>query len=92
MNTELVFNASERAAAIVLGINVETLRKWRRSDKVPPHTYIKFGYKTIRYCIPLLRDWQLDPSDLNSQLRAIELIQESRPSNTPRKKGRKSAA
>jgi hypothetical protein len=84
MNSELVFNASEKEAAIPLGISFETLRKWRRSGKTP--------YKTIRYCIPLLRDWQIDPSDLKSQCRAIELIQESRPSNTPRKKGRKIVA
>jgi hypothetical protein len=92
MNSELLFNASEKEAAASLGVSDETLPKWRRSGKVPPHTYVKFGYKSVRYCIPLLRDWQLDPSDLNSQIRAIELIQESRPSNTPRKKGRKSAA
>lgn len=92
MNSELLFDASEKEAAIPLGISFETLRKWRRTGKVPAHTYIKLGYKTIRYCIPLLRDWQLDPDDLNSQCRAIELIQESRPSNTPRKKGRKFAS
>lgn len=92
MNSELVFNASEKEAAVPLGISFETLRKWRRSGKIPCHTYVKLGYKTIRYCIPLLRDWQIDPSDLKSQCRAIELIQESRPSNTPRKKGRKIAA
>jgi hypothetical protein len=90
--SNLSFDATERMAAAALGISIETLRKWRRSGKVPSHTYAKSGYKFVRYCLPLLRDWQLAPEDLEAQARAIEVVQQSRPSNQPRKRGRKVAA
>jgi Helix-turn-helix domain len=87
----LSFDAKEKAAAAFLGISVETLRKWRRSGKVPAHTYAKSGYKFVRYNLFLLRDWQLAPDDFEAQARAIEVVQQSRPSNAPRKRGRKVA-
>jgi hypothetical protein len=90
--SNLSFDATERIAAETLGISVETLRKWRRAGKVPSHVYAKSGYKFVRYCLPLLKDWQLDPDDLEARARAIELLQSQRPSNAPRKRGRKIAA
>jgi hypothetical protein len=74
----LFFNATERIAAAALGISLETLRKRRLAGKIPPHCYIKHGYKCIRYCLPLLRDWQLAPDDLEAQARAIALLESQR--------------
>jgi hypothetical protein len=88
----LSFNATERIAAAALGISLETLRKRRLAGKVPTHCYVKYGYKCVRYCLPLLRDWQLAPDDLEAQARAIDLLQSQRPSNQPRKRGQKVAA
>jgi hypothetical protein len=90
--TTLTFDADEKAAAAELGWSVETLRKWRLAGKIPGHVFTKNGYKLVRYCLPLLRDWQLAPDDLEAQARAIELLQSQRPSNQPRKRGRKVAA
>jgi hypothetical protein len=89
--SDLSFDTTERMAATSIGVSVETLKKWRRSGKIPSHTYTKFGYKFVRYCIPLLKDWQLSPDDFEAQARAIEVVQQSRPSNAPRKRGRKVA-
>jgi Helix-turn-helix domain len=89
---DLNFDATEKQAAQALGISFETLRKWRRSGKIPTHVFTKFGYKHVRYNLSLLRDWQLSPEDLEAQARAIEAVQNSRPSNAPRKRGRKVAA
>jgi hypothetical protein len=88
----LNFDTPEKEAAKVLGIAAETLKKKRLKGFIPPHLYTRIGYKLIRYCLPLLKDWQLDPEDLAAQARAIELVQDSRPSNAPRKRGRKAAA
>jgi hypothetical protein len=88
----LSFDATERIAAAALGISLETLRKRRLAEKIPPHCFVKYGYKYVRYCLPLLRDWQLAPDDLDAQARAIELLQSQRPSNQLRKRGRKVAA
>ena len=87
----LQFDTPESKAAETLGVSPETLKTWRLGGKIPSHVYTKFSYKTLRYCLPLLKDWQLDPNDLQAQARAIELIQNSRPSNAPRKSGRKAA-
>jgi hypothetical protein len=86
------FDNTERDAAAVLGISVDTLRRWRLAGHIPPHCYIKLGYKCVRYCLPLLRDWQLAPDDLEAHARAIALLESQRPSNQPQKRGRKVAA
>jgi hypothetical protein len=86
------FDTPEKYAAKAIGIATDTLKKRRLKGDIPPHVYTKIGYKMIRYCLPLLKDWQLDPEDLAAQARAIELVQDSRPSNAPRKRGRKAAA
>jgi hypothetical protein len=86
-----IFDTTEKDAAKTMGIATDTLKKRRLRGDVPTHTYTKIGYKTIRYCLPLLKDWQLDPEDLQAQARAIELLQNSRPSNQPQKRGRKAA-
>jgi hypothetical protein len=88
----LAFDINEKAAAAALGWSVETLRKKRLAGKVPTHVYTKMGYKLVRYCLPLLRDWQLAPDDLEAQARAIALLESQRPSNQPLKRGRKVAA
>jgi hypothetical protein len=86
------FDTPEKDAAKAIGIATDTLKKRRLKGDIPPHVYTKIGYKMLRYCLPLLKDWQLDPEDLSAQARAIELVQDSRPSNVPRKRGRKAAA
>ena len=85
----LNFDTSEKEAARTIGIAPDTLKRDRLDGKIPSYVYTKFGYKRIRYCLPLLRDWQLDPDDLQAQARAMQLIEDSRPSNVPRKSGRK---
>jgi hypothetical protein len=85
------FDTPEKDAAKAMGIATDTLKKRRLKGDIPPHVYTKIGYKMLRYCIPLLKDWQLDPDDMAAQARAIELVQDSRPSNVPRKRGRKAA-
>jgi hypothetical protein len=69
---EFKFDADEREAARAIGIAPETLKNMRIRGVIPPHCYTKFGYKLLRYCLPLLRDWQLDPTDLEAQTRAME--------------------
>jgi predicted site-specific integrase-resolvase len=52
----LQFDAPESKAAETLGVSPETLKTWRLGGKIPSYVYAKFGYKTLRYCLPLLRD------------------------------------
>jgi hypothetical protein len=85
------FNATRENAAAAIGISPETLRKWEQRGKIPSHVYTRLGYKTIRYCLQLLADWQIDPDDLQAQARAIEALNATRPSQQPRKAGRKAA-
>jgi hypothetical protein len=85
------FNATRDDAAAAIGISPETLRKWEHRGKIPHHVYTRMGYKTVRYCLPLLADWQIDPDDLEAQTRAIEALNATRPSQQPRKAGRKVA-
>ena len=88
---ELNFDTTERDAATALGISPDTLKAKRLSGVIPLHCYTKFGYKLLRYCLPLLQDWQIDPTDTAAQARANEQLQNSRVSNLPRKQGRKAA-
>lgn len=88
---QLRFDADEREAAREIGIAPDTLKSMRIRGDIPRHCYTKFGYKLLRYCLPLLRDWQLDPSDLAAQARAMEQLQNSRVSNIQVKRGRKAA-
>jgi hypothetical protein len=85
------FNATRVEAGGAIGISGETIRKWERSGKIPSYVYSKFGYRTVRYCISLLTDWMLSPDDLEAQARAIESLNATRPSQQPRKTGRKSS-
>jgi hypothetical protein len=89
--TDFRFDADEREAAKAIGIAPDTLKGMRIRGVIPSYTYTKFGYKLLRYCLPLLRDWQIDPTDTDAQARALEQLTESRISNLPSKKGRKSA-
>jgi hypothetical protein len=89
---KIEFISLERDAAAALGLSPQTLKRWRLDGKIPAHVFVKIGYKIVRYSIPLLLDWQLDPDDLEAQSRAIAAIQAQRPSNQHQKKGRKSAA
>lgn len=85
------FNQTRDEAAEAIGISPETLRKWEQRGKIPPHVYSKLGYKTIRYCLALLNDWVLDPDDMEARARSIEALNATRPSQQPRKAGRKAA-
>jgi MerR HTH family regulatory protein len=68
------FNSTRDEAAAAIGISPETLRKWEQRGKIPPHVYTRLGDKTVRYCLKLLTDWQIDPDDLQAQARAIDNI------------------
>ncbi len=85
------FNADRAAAGKAIGIAAETVRAWERKGKIPPHCYTKIGHRTVRYCLTLLTDWVLDPDDLDAQARSIEALNATRPSQQPRKAGRKAA-
>lgn len=85
------FNATRLQASRLLGISLETVKRWERNGKIPTHIYTKFGYKTVRYCLPLLQEWQLNPDDLEVQARSAANVATSLPSNQPRKVGRKAA-
>jgi hypothetical protein len=85
------FNASREQAGAAIGISPETVRKWEQQGKIPTYLYTKMSYKTVRYCLPLLTDWQIDPDNLELQARAIEALNATRPSQQPRKAGRKAA-
>jgi MerR HTH family regulatory protein len=86
-----LFNATRDEAGRAIGISGETIRKWERQGKIPPHVYTKIGYRTVRYCLALLTDWMLSPDDLQAQARAIEALNATRPSQQPRRAGRKAA-
>jgi hypothetical protein len=86
-----LFNATRDEAGKAIGISGETVRKWERHGKIPPYIYSKIGYRTVRYCLALLTDWMLSPEDLEAQARAIEALNSTRPSQQPRKAGRKGA-
>jgi hypothetical protein len=86
-----VFDLTERDAASLVKMSIPGFKKMRLSEKIPPHCYIKLGYRTIRYCGDLLLDWMIDPDDLEAHARANEQLQNSRISNLPRKSGRRAA-
>ncbi len=85
------FNSTRRDAAIFLGISPETVKRWESAGKIPPHCYVKMGYKTVRYCLDLLRDWQQNPDDPAAHVRSAAALAASLPSNQPARAGRKSA-
>lgn len=91
-NMTFNFNATRLQAARLLGISIETVKRWERIKKIPTHVYAKFGYKTVRYCLPLLQEWQLNPEDKDVQIRSAAAVAASMPSNQPAKAGRKAAA
>jgi hypothetical protein len=92
MNNCFDFSADEGQAAAALGMSRYTLKIWRLRGVIPAHCYTKIGYKTIRYNLDLLRDWQQNPTDIAAQARAAEQLQKSLVSNAPKKRGRKNAA
>jgi hypothetical protein len=84
-----LFNATREDAAAAIGIATDTIRKWETSGKIPSYLYTKMSRKCVRYCLTLLTDWQIDPDDIEAQCRAIEALNATRPSQQPRKVGRK---
>jgi hypothetical protein len=84
-----LFNASRDEAGKEIGISGETIRKWERQGRIPPHVYSKIGYRTVGYCLTRLTDWMLSPDDLQAQASAIEPLNATRPSQQPRKSRRK---
>jgi hypothetical protein len=91
VNMTFNFNATRLQASRLLGISIETVKKWEYKAKIPAHCYTKFGYKTVRYCLPLLQEWQLNPDDIEVQTRSAAALAASMPSNQPTKAGRKAA-
>ena len=81
MTTVFNFNTSEKEAAVAIGVNYQTLQRQRQSGKIPSYVFTKTGYKTVRYCLPLLRDWQIDPDDLEAHARAFDRLQSTRASS-----------
>jgi hypothetical protein len=86
------FNANRLQASRLLGISIETVKKWEYTGKIPAHVYTKFGYKTVRYCLPLLQEWQLNPGDIEVQARSAAALAASLSSTQPARAGRKSTA
>ena len=84
------FDTPEKDAAIILKWAAETLKRKRLNHKIPDYLWVKFGYKSIRYNLDLLRDWQQNPDDLEAQGRARRLLADSLVSNQPAKIGRTS--
>jgi len=60
---ELLFNSSEKEAAEFMGVSVPGLKQRRLKGTIPSFCYTKIGYRTVRYCLPLLKQWQLNPND-----------------------------
>lgn len=86
MPQEFSFTASEKDAAAAIGISRYALRDRRIAGTVPNYVFIRCGVKLIKYCIPLLVDWALDPSDTLAIERAQAIFQASRissPHNLP---------
>lgn len=86
----LDFNGTPEQAIELLGITASTLKRWRQTGRLPAYLYTQHG-QTVRYCLPLLRDWHLNPKDLDAQARAIEMLQEQRVTGNRKKAGRKAA-
>jgi predicted DNA-binding transcriptional regulator AlpA len=86
------FSATRRDVAQLLKISEETIKRWERSGKFPPHCSVKLGYKTRRYCLELIADWQQNPDDPAAHARSAAALAASLPSNQPSRAGRKSAA
>ena len=56
-----IFALDEQEAAAMLGLSIDTVRKWRRDDTIPDYLYRRFGKDSqlrIRYCQVLLLRWQ----------------------------------
>lgn len=88
MPQEFSFTSSEKDAAAAIGISLYALRDRRISGTVPNYIFIRCGVKLIKYCIPLLVDWAIDPSDHEAHARAQAVFQASRvssPHNLPEK-------
>lgn len=75
---ELLFNATPTEAAALLGITQDALEYKRLRGDIPPHVYTKFSHKMIRFCLILLRDWQLSPNDPIALARSIALLESTR--------------
>ena len=87
-----LYDRTEVEAATALGYRSgEGLKKRRLKGDLPDYLYVKFGYRSVRYCLPLLLDWQQNTTDLEAQARARQQLQNSLVSNLPAKRGRKAA-
>ena len=75
------FDTCEKTAAIAIGVDRQTLQKDRQKGKIPSYIFTKSGYRTVRYCLPLLKDWQQAPNDLEAQARAYDRLQSTRASS-----------
>jgi hypothetical protein len=65
---------TKRAAAKLLGLSPETLKKYRLHDKtlVEGIHWIKLNSRTIRYNLPLLADWLQNRHNPAAHQKAIE--------------------
>jgi hypothetical protein len=86
------FDSTRQDIANLMNVSIETVKRWEKISKIPPHCYVKLGYKTVRYCPDLIRDWMVNSQDPVAWARSIEALQNSLPSNQSQKRGRKAAA
>ena len=79
--SEFKFDTDEREAAKAIGVATDTLKGMRVRGEIPKYVYTKFSYKLLRYCVPLLQDWQLAPDDADAHARACDRLQSTRASS-----------
>jgi hypothetical protein len=58
---KLVFNTDEKEIADLLGMTLDSIRKWRNNGTLPDYLYRRFGNSNqprIKYCELLVLRWQ----------------------------------
>jgi hypothetical protein len=69
-----VYDTREQDISEIFDVCTETVKRWRRTGKIPAHCYKRFSWNCVRYCLPLLLDWQKDPDNLEAQAKAIKAL------------------
>lgn len=84
---------TKHAAAKLLGLSSETLKKYRLRDKILVEGihWIKLNSRTIRYNLSLLADWLQNRHNPAAHQRAIEQYLSTLACNQPKRRGPKSA-
>jgi hypothetical protein len=91
LNPDLRFDSDEKRAAETIGISGSGLKQMRLRGRIPNFCYTKIGHRTIRYCLPLLQEWQLNPDDLEHQARLASQLTASGCGGYTRKRANSSA-